>query len=288
MTSGNPMISLDRRKFLTVAGGVSLALALPSVAFAEGGTLADIRQRGKLTVGTEAAYEPFEFVENGKVVGYGHDILEYMAGKLGVTLNQVNLPFQGLLPGLMTHKFDFVATSVGINPERAKRFAFSEPVGVVDTVLVVRSGENRINKADDLAGHVVGTQMGSSSQPIAQSFDTQLKTKGAGFADMKLFQAYPDVMVALANKTLDVGIMPSNIVAVLMKREPGQYRVIGKIGEPKMLAWVAHPQDKEIRGFINTSLTELAQNGQLAQMQKKWFGYTMNLPTSGYLPEGAV
>jgi len=85
-----------------------------------------------------------------------------------------------------------------------------------------------------------------------------------------------------------VGIMPSNIVAVLMKREPGQYRVIGKSGEPKMLAWVAHPQDKEIRGFINTSLTELAQNGQLAQMQKKWFGYTMKLPTSGYLPEGAV
>jgi polar amino acid transport system substrate-binding protein len=282
------MLSLDRRKFLTVAGGVSLALVLPSFAFAEGGTLDDIRKRGKLTVGTEAAYEPFEFVENGQVVGYGHDILEYMAGKLGVTLNQVNLPFQGLLPGLMAHKFDFVATSVGINAERARRFAFSEPVGVVDTVLVVRSNDTHINKADDVAGHVVGTQMGSSSQPVAQAFDTQLKAKGAGYADMKLFQAYPDVMVALSNKTLDVGIMPSNIVAVMMKREPGQYRVIGKIGEPKMLAWVAHPQDKEVRAFINTSLNQLEQNGQLAQMQKKWFGYTMNLPTSGYLPEGAV
>lgn len=282
------MLSLDRRKFLTVAGGVSLALVVPSFAFAEGGTLDDIRKRGKLTVDTEAAYEPFEFVENGQVVGYGHDILEYMAGKLGVTLNQVNLPFQGLLPGLMAHKFDFVATSVGINAERARRFAFSEPVGVVDTVLVVRSNDTHINKADDVAGHVVGTQMGSSSQPVAQAFDTQLKAKGAGYADMKLFQAYPDVMVALSNKTLDVGIMPSNIVAVMMKREPGQYRVIGKIGEPKMLAWVAHPQDKEVRAFINTSLNQLEQNGQLAQMQKKWFGYTMNLPTSGYLPEGAV
>ena len=37
-------------------------MALPSLAFAEGGTLADIRKRGKLTVGTEAAYEPYEFV----------------------------------------------------------------------------------------------------------------------------------------------------------------------------------------------------------------------------------
>ncbi|MGF6535044.1 MULTISPECIES: transporter substrate-binding domain-containing protein [Paraburkholderia] len=282
------MTTLNRRKFITLAGGVSLALAAPSFAFAEGGSLADIRKRGKLTVGTEAAYEPFEFVENGQVVGYGHDILGYMAGKLGVPLNQVNLPFQGLLPGLMAHKFDFVATSVGINPERAKRFAFSEPVGVVDTVLVARASDAGITRPEDVAGHVVGTQMGSSSQPVAQAFDTQLKAKGAGYSDLKLFQAYPDVMVALSNKTVDVSIMPSNIVAVLMKREPGQYRVIGKIGDPKVLAWVAHPDDKEIRAFINSSLDELTRNGQLAGLQKKWFGYTMNLPTSGYLPEGAV
>ena len=223
------------------------------------------------------------------MVGYGHDILEYMAGKLGVTLNQVNLPFQGLLPGLMTHKFDFVATSVGINPERAKRFAFSQPVGVVDTVLVVRSNESAIKTPDDIAGRIVGTQMGSSSQPIAQAFDVQLKTaKGNGYSDIKLFQAYPDVMVALTNKTVDVAILPSIVAAVLMKKEPGEYKTVGKIGDPKMLAWVANPDDKEIRAFINTSLDELSKNGQLSTLQKKWFGYTMNLPTSGYLPTGSV
>jgi polar amino acid transport system substrate-binding protein len=40
--------------------------------------------------------------------------------------------------------------------------------------------------------------------------------------------------------------------------------------------------------FINTTLDELAKNGKLADLQKQWFGYTMNLPSSGYLPEGAV
>ena len=59
------MDTLNRRKFITLAGGLTLALAAPSFAYAEGGSLADIRKRGQLTVGTEAAYEPFEFVENG-------------------------------------------------------------------------------------------------------------------------------------------------------------------------------------------------------------------------------
>ena len=282
------MTALNRRTFIKMAAGAALA-AGPFAAFAEGGSLADIRKRGKLVVGTEAAYEPFEFLENGKVVGYGRDILDIMAAKLGVQLEQFNLPFQGLLPGLMTHKFDFVATSVGINAERAKRFAFSSPVGVVDTVLMTRADDKRINTADDAAGMTAGTQMGSSSQPIAQAFDKSLQaSKGKGLTELKLFQAYPDVTVALENKTLDIGIMPSNIVAVLMKKQPGAFKTVGKIGAPKVLAWVANPQDLEIRGFINSTLAELEKNGKLAQLQTKWFGYTMDLPTTGYLPEGAI
>ena len=113
------------------------ALATTSLALAEGGSIADIKKRGELTVGTEAAYEPYEFMEDGKVVGYGRDILEIMAKKLGVKLIQQNLPFQGLLPGLMSRRFDFVATSVGITEDRAKRFAFTEPIGIVRSVFVV-------------------------------------------------------------------------------------------------------------------------------------------------------
>ena len=75
---------------------------------------------------------------------------------------------QGLLPGLMSHKFDFVATSVGITPERAKRFAFSQPVGVVRSVLMVRADDAAIKQDMDIAGKTIGTQMGSSSQPVQE------------------------------------------------------------------------------------------------------------------------
>ena len=61
------MQNLSRRRFVATTLAAGAALALPSLSYAEGGSLADIKKRGKLTVGTEAAYEPFEFVENGKV-----------------------------------------------------------------------------------------------------------------------------------------------------------------------------------------------------------------------------
>lgn len=283
------MKNWSRRSFVRASLASGMALALPTIAYAEGGALADIKKRGKLVVGTEAAYEPFEFVENGQIVGYGHDVLELMAAKLGVKLEQMNLPFQGLLPGLMSHKFDFVATSVGITPERAKRFAFSEPVGVVRSVLMVRADDMAIKRELDIGGKTIGTQMGSSSQPVANEFEKELKEKtGQGYAGTKLFQAYPDVSNALANKTIDVALMPSNIAAVQMKRQPNAFRIVGTIGQPKLLAWVANPNDLEIRKFINDSLQEFRANGKLAALQTKWFGAPMDTPNSDYLPAGAI
>ena len=184
-------------------------LAASGLSFAEGGTLADIKKRGQLTVGTEAAYEPYEFVEDGKVVGYGRDLLEIMAAKLGVKLVQQNLPFQGLLPGLLSNRFDFVATSVGVTEERAKRFAFTQPVGIVRSVFVVNAKNPTAAKPADAVGKRVGTQMGSMAQPMVQAFEKELQAKqGGGFAELKLFQAYPDVGVALSNGTLDIGVLP--------------------------------------------------------------------------------
>ncbi|WP_198087590.1 transporter substrate-binding domain-containing protein [Variovorax sp. E3] len=283
------MIPSHRRHAIKAVILTALAACLPTLALAEGGSLADIKARGQLTVGTEAAYEPYEFIENGVVVGYGRDILEYMAHKLGVKLVQLNLPFQGLLPGLISHKFDFVATSVGITEERAKRFAFSRPIGIVRSMLVVNAANKALAKPEDALGKVVGTQMGSQAQPVAQEFERQLKaTTGKGFAEFKLFQAYPDVSVALSNGTLDIGVLPSNVLGVQMRRQPNAFRTIGEVGEPRLLAWVANPKDEEIRSFINSTLEEMRVNGKLATLQKKWFGDTMVLPIADYLPKGAL
>ncbi|GIS88122.1 MAG: hypothetical protein CM1200mP18_08320 [Gammaproteobacteria bacterium] len=53
-------------------------------------TLEKIKRTGKTTVGTEAAFPPFEFIKDGKIVGYGKDILDYIIADLGVELNQLD------------------------------------------------------------------------------------------------------------------------------------------------------------------------------------------------------
>lgn len=254
-------------------------------------TIADIKARGVLTVGTEAAYPPYEFIKDDKIVGYGRDILEYMADKLGVKLEQRNLPLQGLLPGLLAHKFDFVATSLGITEQRAKHIAYTRPIGAVVSEVVVKKGNTTIKRLEDIEGKNLGTQMGSLAQPAIEEYNKQLQENGGeGYAKLRLYQSYPDVAAALSNGTIDAGVMPSNIMALYKKQKPDAYRIVGPVGGHELLCWAVNPQDKEILHFINSTLDEMKDNGTLEQLQKKWFGETLDLPTDTkeYLPSDAI
>jgi polar amino acid transport system substrate-binding protein len=282
------MANVARRKLL-ITSGLAILTAIPGVAFAQGETLADIRKRGKIVVGTEAAYEPYEFLENGKIVGLGSDVLQYVVGKLGVQVEQLNLPFSGLLPGLMANKFDFIATSVGINPERAKRFAYTRPIGVSQASLMVLKSNQNIRGPEDLVGKVVGTQLGSSNQSEMTALNDQLKAKsGKGFGDLKLFQTFPDAVVALGNGQVEAASISSAIAVKFVQEQPQTFRIASPIGTRQYLSWVTRPQDLELRAFINQCIAEIADNGKLAGFQKKWLGTTVPLPAGGYLPPSAV
>lgn len=263
-------------------------LAFAPVAAKAEGLVDQIKAKGVITVGTEAAFEPFEFVQDGNIVGYNKDILDEVVAGLGVKLEQLNLPFQGLLPGLLAKKFDLMATSTGINAERASKYAYTHPTGSYQDVIVVRASEDRITKNEDVNGMVVATQLASSVQPIIEAYDKELKAAGGpGLAELKLFTSFPETHVALASGQVDAIVIASSSAAVLMKNVPDTYKIVGALSEESYLSWVVRPEDQDLRDHINKTIEGLKESGKLKELQMKWFGFEMSTPFTGYLPEGA-
>lgn len=274
-----------RPVFAAAAGLIFLLLSAPAHA---AGLVEQVKERGEIVVGTEAAFEPFEFIEGGQIVGYNKEILDYVVESLGVELNQLDLPFQGLLPGLLSRKFDLMATSTSINAERAANFAYTRPTGTAMVMVLARDGDDSIGELGDLNGKVVGTQLASVAQPKLEAFDARLqKDGGAGVRETKLFTSFPDTHVALASGQVDAIAIPSPTAGVLMRKVPDTFKVIGPISDPAYLAWVVHPDNGDLRDYINARIGELADSGQLRDLQMKWFGFEMATPASGYLPDGA-
>jgi polar amino acid transport system substrate-binding protein len=285
------MSKFNRRRFCLTAAAASVAPALIArEAFAET-TLEKIKRTGLVTVGTEAALPPFEFVKDGKIVGYGSDILVEVVKALGVQVKQLDLPFQGMLPGLLAGKFDFVATTVSVNVERVKRYAFTSPIAPSGTYVIKRKNDP-LKSPWDLNGKVVGTQLASGPETVIRAFDAKLKAAGgAGFKELKLFTTFGDSYVALANREIDAAAAGLPTLTLLIKDRPQVFEFIGEVPNDNPFTyncWVARAEDLTLRDFINDVFRKMKEDGRMDALQEKWFGFKMKLPDKDYLPPGAI
>ena len=276
--------STIKKLFLTSVLTTSLTLSIGANAAS---TLDNIKTAGEISVGTEAHYPPMEFLEDGKIVGYGKDILDLVVADLGVKLKQLDLPWQGILPGVLAKKFDLVATSVSITAERAEKYAFTMPIAEYQTMLIQR-GRDSMTKLSDLNGKVVGTELGSVQVEQLEEVNKQLKAaSGKGF-EVKAFTSTDDMRLAIANGQVDAGTIPSISLGIIEKKRPGLFKSLVNIGEVKLFSWVTHPDSKELRDKVSKSILKIRDSGKMKELQMKWFGFEMNIPSEGYLPEGAI
>lgn len=268
-----------------IAGLTALMLTSPVNAQS---VLDAVTSEGKITVATEVAYPPMEYLEDGKVVGYGKDILDLVVADMGVELEQLQLPWDGILAGVLAKKYDIVATSVAIKPDRVEKYAFTRPLAVAETMLVRRFRDEDMTSLDDVDGMIVGVELGSSQAQEVEALDAKLKAEGKeGFSDIRGFKSTDDMRLALASGQIDIGTIPSFSLATMQKQRPDTFAQLVNIGSGTLFAWVAHPDGAGLRDRVNAAIDKLEADGTLKELQLKWFGFEMELPED-YLPEGAL
>ena len=227
-----------RRTVLTGAGSAAL-FGLAGTRAARADTLDEVKKRGTLVVGMEAAYVPYEFFKDGKIIGYDPDIIEYFVGKLGVKAQLVDTAWNGIIPALYAKKFDVIVSAMTITKERAEKVLFSMPYADASNVILLRAGEDRIKVADDLSGKIIGVQIGSAAAGIIKTFETKLKDTGKpGYSDVKQYEHYPEAYQDLLNKRIDAVVNSRSTMMVVMRDAPGKFKMIpGYPTSPPISAW---------------------------------------------------
>jgi polar amino acid transport system substrate-binding protein len=265
----------------------ALMLTLFAANNAAAGLIDEIKARGKVVVATEAAYPPFEFIQDGKIVGFDKDVLDLVVAAWGVELEQLDVPFAGILTGLLQKKYDFVCTGLIMNPERTSKYAFTMPVAVANVAVVKRKGDTKVKSIDDLTGLKIGGPVPPSGpMNVLTKYNETLGEKKAG--ELVHFQSAPDEFLALGNGQIDAAVETTLTLQELMRQHPDKFEIVGTIGEPFYYGWATRPEDTDLRDAINAEIKKLNESGELAKLQEKWFGFAMETPTSGYLPPGSI
>lgn len=106
-----------------------------------------------LTMGTNAAFPPYEFVENDKVVGIDAAVAGLIADKLGMKLEIQDMEFDSIIPAVTSGKIDMGMAGMTVTEERLESVSFSESYATGIQVIIVPEGSD-ITNADDIAAKV--------------------------------------------------------------------------------------------------------------------------------------
>jgi len=256
---------------------------------AQADLLDDIKARGEIVIATEARYAPFEMLEDGKIVGYGKDILDAaLKGLPGVKLKQLDLPFQGILAGLKAKRYDFVATSLMVSKKRMDNYAFTNPIADASVAILKRKGDSSIMKPEDMAGKVIGAQIGSEQLNAVKKYEQKvLIPQGKSLKKILEFTDYDEAYAALASRRVDIVPQAIPNLAPIVKKRPDMFALVQPpFGSKSYYAWAGRKDtnSRSLVEFMNKEILKLQKSGELAKLQMKWFGFTMQIP-EGTLPQ---
>ena len=192
-----------------------------ALAEGDGPVMAKIKADGKLVVGTEAQYAPYEF-KNLKAEFVGCDIFlaQKIADALGVKLEIIDMSFDGIIPAVQAGQVDLGIAAFTNTPARAEVIDFSDLYETSLQYLVVAAKNADIYTTKEaLAGLKVGAQKGTIQSQLITS----------ALPDSQLFELdkYPELALEVANGTIAGLVVDSAVGDSIVANSNGALAVSG-------------------------------------------------------------
>ncbi|HST67760.1 MAG TPA: ABC transporter substrate-binding protein [Mycobacteriales bacterium] len=181
-----------------------------------------ISSDGKLVVGTDPTYEPSEFKQGGKIVGFDVDLGTAIAKKLGLTAEFQESKFDAILPALGS-RYEIGMSSFTDNPQREK---------VVDFVTYYNAGTQWASKdpafdPDNACGKKVAVQTGTVQD--TDDLPARQKKCGGNAIQVQRYDAQDEATNSVVLGKADAVLADSPVMAGAVKKVGGGLQLVGQV-----------------------------------------------------------
>ncbi|WP_167879990.1 basic amino acid ABC transporter substrate-binding protein [Halorhabdus rudnickae] len=254
----NREFSMDRRAYLRTVGAVGTAGV---IAGCQGGS------DDTITPGTNAAFPPFEYTQDGTVVGFDIDLAEEVIGRAGYEVGEwVDIDFGTLIPSLKEADLDLIAAGMTIEPDRQEQIDFSNPYWESSQAVLVRDGGDfQPSSVGDLAGRRVGAQGGTTGEGQIEDL---IEEGTISESDYRQYDNYTLAVQDLENGNVDAVVIDIPVaetfsaersVAIAFEIDTGEQFGLGM------------RQDDDRLADINDALAEIREDGTYDDLVSEWF-----------------
>ncbi|MEV6114726.1 ABC transporter substrate-binding protein [Streptomyces sp. NPDC052109] len=243
----------------------------------------EIRDKGKIEVGSDIAYAPVEFKDStGKAVGLDPDLAAAMGKQLGVTLDFQNGTFDGLLTGLRSGRYDIAMSAMtdnknrqeGIDPDTNKKVG--EGVDFVDYLtagvsIYTRKGDTQgINGWSDLCGKKIAVERGTVSNDLAKQ--EAKKCPGGKKLTIEPFDDDQQSQTRLRSGGVDAASSDFPVAAYAVKTSGGgkDFQIVGQQVEAAPYGIAVAKKDTQLRDALQAAMNAIIKSGEYAKILQKW------------------
>jgi polar amino acid transport system substrate-binding protein len=253
---------------LTVIGFLFATSAFSAdIDLAKKSTIEQILKRGELRVGFESGYVPFEMTnKKGEFIGLDMDFGRLLAKSMGVKFVPLNTAWDGIIPALMTGKFDIIMGGMTITQERNLKVNFAEPYIVVgQTILLNKKLKNQVISYKDLNNpkYILTSRMGTTGEQAIKKYIPKATYKG--------FESEAEAGLEVINGKADALVYDLPFCGFLYGSQ-GKDRTIF-LSDPftyEPLAWAINKGDPDFLNYLNNFLRQAKGDGFYDRMYKKW------------------
>lgn len=217
-----------------------------------------------LVVATDAAFPPFEFVEEDtkEIVGFDIDLMNAIAEKADLDIRYQNVAWDPLLAGMADCQYDMAISAMTITPERAEEFSFSDPYINAGQIVAVQVGDEEINGHEDLVGATIGAQIGTTGAMEAEEIaDTTVK----------VYDTYELAFLDLANGQIDAVIADYPTAVAFVNQNSDQLKTVGDVFTDESYGIAFCKGDDELISQVNAALDELKAEGYIDELVVEWY-----------------
>lgn len=247
--------------FLSACGGNDKAATTETAAVPASGEQRSIR------IATEGAYPPFnDLSADNKPIGFDVDVINAVCAKMNAKCDIVVQDWDGLIPGLLTKKYDAIIAGMSITPERQEKVDFSEPYFANTMIWLAKNDGSFDPKA--VKNKILGGQRSTTGAAyIAEHYE------GKDGNRVQLYDSYVNAYLDMKAGRSDA-VMAEKASAADWLKSDDNSKTFGLIGEEidnNDNLGIAVRKGDALKADFDKALAELKASGELAKIEAKYF-----------------
>jgi polar amino acid transport system substrate-binding protein len=232
---------------------------------------ASIKSDGVITVGSDTTYAPSEFLaaDGSTIQGFDVDLFTLVAQKLGLKATFQTAPFDSIIAGVGSQKYEIGVSSFTINSDREAKVNMISYYSAGTQWSTKKGNPSKVDPGS-ACGKRIAVQKATVQVDDITKRSQDCTSGGKQAITVDQYDAQSDATAAVVSGKDDAGLADSPVMAYAVKQTNGQLELLGDVYDSAPYGYVVKKDQTDFAQAIADAVKQLIDDGSYAKVLKKW------------------